>query len=794
MSRFLQALWRDRGLAFKLILLIFLSNAMIFFVVFYTNYGAARGELEQSAEDNARNLAAATANRIEAVLRGVETVPETLANMLQINPMTAQDLENRILLLVAQNSDIYGMTVSFDPFAFTPSSLYYAPYASKSRGEGEPQLTYLGSPSYQYFYLDWFQIPKLVGLSLWGEPYYDEGGGGIIMATYSVPFYRMEDGDRRFTGVVTADISLDKLREFVSAIKIYQSGYGFLISQNGTFITHPKSTNVMNESLFSLAEAQDSTELRQIGREMIAGQSGFVQVAQGAGEKPSWLAYAPLPSSGWSLGVIFPQEELMAGVVNLNRIVLVLVAIGFVVLFLAILFIAKSVARPIQALAAASRAVARGEMDAPLPPSHGGDEVGQLTNSFSSMQKSLRQYIKDLQETTAAKERIESELKIAARIQMDMVPKTFPQTTQYRLWASMKPAKEVGGDLYDFLQPDEQHLYLLIGDVSGKGVPASLMMATTVALFRAFASEGGPPEQVLLRLNEALVSRNESMLFVTALCGRMDLYNGDLEYASAGHNPPFILRRDGRVEKIEKPINLVLGVQEGIPFRGGKVRLVPGETFFTYTDGVTEAMTVSDELFGEERLVKTLYAHPEDDPRELVDHVRGAVEEFVDGADPSDDITLLTLQYLAPSRAWKEVRLINRLREMERVDTFLEEFAAESNLSLNDQSRIGVALSELVSNVLSYAYGGAGEQPVCLRMRREGDDIWILLEDEGTPFDPLQQAPPVDLDKPLEEREIGGLGIFIVRQMAKRVEYLREGGVNRLTVVMGLGPSASPLG
>ncbi|MEI6310413.1 MAG: anti-sigma regulatory factor, partial [bacterium] len=151
----------------------------------------------------------------------------------------------------------------------------------------------------------------------------------------------------------------------------------------------------------------------------------------------------------------------------------------------------------------------------------------------------------------------------------------------------------------------------------------------------------------------------------------------------------------------------------------------------------------------------------------------------------------LAVQYLAPSRAWKEVRLVNRLQEIETVETFLEEFAAECNLPLDDQSRIGVVLSELVANVLSYAYGGAGEQPVCLRMRKEGDDIWILLEDEGTPFNPLQQAPPGDLDKPLEEREIGGLGIYIVRQMAKQVEYLREGGVNRLTVVMGLGPSAS---
>jgi sigma-B regulation protein RsbU (phosphoserine phosphatase) len=791
-KRFLSAVWRDRGLAFKLILLLFLSNALIFFLIFSFNFTAARGELEQSAEANARNLAAATANRIESLLRGVETVPETLAIMLETSPMNVRDLEDRLRLLVSQNSDIYGMTVSFDPYAFTPSSLYYAPYASKPKGEGESQLTYLGSQSYQYFYLDWFQIPKLVGLPLWSEPFYDEGGGGIIMATYSVPFYTLEDGNRRFQGVVTADISLAKLSQFVAAIKIYQSGYGFLISQNGTFITNPQATLVMNESLFSVAESQGDDNLRQIGRAMIHGESGFVSVSQGADARPSWLAYSPLPSSGWSLGVIFPQDELMAGVANLNRIVLGLVVIGFIVLFLAILFIAKSVARPIVALAAASRAVARGELDAPLPLSMGEDEVGQLTNSFFSMQKSLRQYIRDLKETTAAKERIESELKIAARIQMDMVPVVFPDSPHYRLCASMKPAREVGGDLYDFNQTDEQHLYILIGDVSGKGVPASLMMATTVALFRAFSAEGGPPEQVMTRLNEALAARNESMLFVTAFCGLLDLGNGMMKFCSAGHNPPFLLRHEGPLERIETPVNLMLAVQEGITFRGGKVFLAPGESLFTYTDGVTEAMGVgpSPELYGEERLIEVLQGMTQAEPEMLLESVRKEVEAFVRGADPSDDITMLALQYLAPARAWKELRILNRLTEVEKVAPFLEEFAREAGVLTTDEARIGLILDELVTNVLSYAYGGPGEQPVRLRLRRQDSQVLIRLEDEGYPFNPLEQTAPSDLEKPLEERQIGGLGIYIVRQMANRVEYARKGGINRLTVFVDLGTSS----
>ena len=637
---------KNRGLAFKLILLILSSVTLIFLLIFGYNYMYSRKIIIENVEKNAMNLARATVNQIDVVLSSIEKVPENLAYVLDRSLCAGEELNNLLKYIVQKNKEIYGSAVAFEPRAYNGEKERYAPYFYKSGGE--IKYSDLGVASYQYFFQDWYQIPKELNRPVWTEPYFDEGGGNIIMSTYSVPFYRTVEGKKGIAGIITSDISLSWLQEIVASIKIAKTGYGFLISQNGTFVTHPKKELVMNETIFSQAEARGDEELRRIGREMIHGKSGFVPFRSILTGKLCWMVYAPLPSSKWSLGVLFPQDELMADVVRLNKIVITLGVLGFVFLLVVIVFIARSITRPLSVLASATEDIAMGNLDVLIPEIKTGDEVGKLAQSFDYMKQSLKQYIADLTETTAVKERIESELQIAHDIQMGILPKIFPpfpEIPEFDLYATLEPAREVGGDLFDFFFLDDDHLCFNVGDVSGKGVPASLFMAITKTLIKTRATKDMTPEIVLNQVNQDLSMDNPSLLFVTLFLGIFNIKDGTLEYCNGGHNPPYIIRASGEIEALEMTGGIALGVMEDFSFQSKRVVLNKGDAIFIYSDGVTEAMNSRHELFSEERLEGELGRLKGLPVGDIVAGVMEKIREFSQDEPQADDITMMIIQY-----------------------------------------------------------------------------------------------------------------------------------------------------
>jgi len=498
---------KNSGIAFRLAFLILTSSTLIFGGIFGYNYYFSRKIIEKDIMANAENLTLSAVNKIEAVVSAVEKIPENLAYFLEYTGCDGEETLKLLRSVVAGNSEIYGATIAFEPYSFNKDFLYYAPYFCKSGGE--IKLSYLGNDSYRYFYWDWYQIPKELKRPVWSEPYYDEGGGNIIMSTYSVPFYKNTGGERKFAGVVTADMSLLWLQDIVSSIKIGKTGYAFLISRNGVFVTHPEKDVIMNETIFSLAEARKDPLLRKTGKNMISGNSGFVPFTSILTRKKCWMAYAGIPSTGWSLGALFPQNELTRDIRNLSRLVFVFGGIGFIFLFLVISLIAGSITRPLRNLARATRDIGKGNLDFKLLPVKTKDEVGDLSASFAYMRDALKKYIKELTETTKVKERIESELKIAHNIQMGIVPKAFPpfpSRKEFDIYATLVPAREVGGDFYDFFFVDEDRLCFVIGDVSGKGVPAAIFMAMAKALIKAAAGQVKNPGETLAIANRELSS------------------------------------------------------------------------------------------------------------------------------------------------------------------------------------------------------------------------------------------------------------------------------------------------
>lgn len=637
--------FQGRGLGFKLSLLILTCTTAIFLAAFAYSHYSAKQTLMKEAGADAANLTLASIRKIEATLASVEEVPGFLAFTYGKGTPTPLAIKQDLTGFVLFNRAVYGACVAYAPHAYYAGTRLFAPYAYKS--DGKLEYMHLGE-EYGYPNADWFLIPSKLERPLWSEPYFDEGGGGAVMCTYSVPFHRDEDGRRRMLGVVTADISLEWLRELVGRISIFRSGYAFLLSRNGVFVSHPEDAYIMRESVFSLAEQAASPELRRIGQDMIQGGSGFARLPEFVLGKPAWLSYAPVRNAGWSMGVVIPEDELFEDLDRLKRQVVGIGLGGFVLLLLVIILVSTSITRPLKNLAGRTAEIAKGNLDIPLPESTSGDEVGQLSRSFEEMRLALREYIANLTETTKAKERMESELKIARTIQMSFLPKRFPpfpDIRQFELHAALDPALEVGGDLFDFFLLEDGRLLFLVGDVSGKGVPAALFMAVTKTLVKGIAELEDTPAAILDRVSRELLVDNEAMLFVTMFLGILDYNTGQLIYSNAGHNPPVLLR-GGRADWLPLPRGLFLGVMEDAVYRNMTTTLEKDDRLVVYTDGVTEAVDESGALYSNQRLLDVVSGLSAQGAKQMSEALVDSVCRFAGNAPQADDITVLTIHYL----------------------------------------------------------------------------------------------------------------------------------------------------
>jgi phosphoserine phosphatase RsbU/P len=643
----LHAGMKGRGLAFKLILFFLTSTTIIFFTAFYYYHLASEDAVFKAVEENARNLTRSTINEIETILVGVEKVTLQNASLMENYAYGSEDLYHLLTRTVSGNAEIFGSAIAFQPYAYEPDLYYFAPYSFHDH-KGSITLVFLGSEDYDYFAMDWYRLPEERDRPLWSEPYYDEGGGNIVMATFSVPFYKNVHGRKTFRGVITADISLTWLRKIVASIKIYESGHAFLVSSSGLFVTNPDEKLIMRENIFNLAKVKEDKRMLRICRNMIRGGEGFVPLKSFFSDVESWMYYAPLPSTGWSLAVIFPERELFAERNELVRNVICIVLVGFILLVVVITLIARTITKPVEILAATTGEIAKGNLDIELPQPSSDDEIGDLTRSFIEMKVALKAYIANLAETTAAKERIESELKIAHAIQMSFLPQRFPPFPQkhaFEIFAALEPAREIGGDFYDFSLLDDDQLFFTIGDVSGKGIPAALFMAVSKTLVKGIVASDMELSEVMKRVNLELCCENEAMMFVTVFCGILNCTSGELRYTNAGHLPPVLVRRPNQFGWLKIPQGTALGVDETARYRTESTMLEPGDSVILYTDGVTEAMNAENQLYSAERLLATLRLNPPTSAENCVHDIFDSVKVYASGAPPSDDVTVLAVRF-----------------------------------------------------------------------------------------------------------------------------------------------------
>lgn len=754
---------------------VLIVSAIVFTIAFAGFVRMAANRVREEAAKHAHSELSSAIHQIDAVLKSVETAVENMAWLVPYrlgSPEFMYQITNQML---TNNEFICGSAVAFEPEYYSEKGHFFSPYSYRDEN-GNIQSKQLGSSDYDYHYMDWYQIPKLLNTAHWSEPYFDSGGGEAMMTTYSKPLY---DKYGNLYAVITADLSLEWLTEVVDNIKAFEKSFNLMVSRNASFLVHPDRELILNETIFSSTYGQDDESLMKMQDDMINCRAG--EVLRDMDDGKYFIFYSPVETTCWSVAIVCPREELYSNVRSMRTTLIILGIVALLLMiFLSYNGIRKVVA-PIEDFSDAAIKIAGGNFNVALPEIHSNDELKELRNSFDYLQKSLMDYIEELKSTTANKERIESELRIANTIQMGMIPKSFPafpDRSDIDLYAKLIPAKEVGGDLYDFFIANDK-LYFIIGDVSGKGIPASLLMAVTCRLFRSIASNSDRPERIMSSLNNSLADGNESNMFCTAFLGILDLKSGTLHYCNAGHNAPYMISKEGEVSAIPMTPNLPLGLFENFTYEGQQTTIRKGTMIYLFTDGVNEAENKEHQQYGDKRLTTMLKNLSSSTPNDIVENTINDVTLHADGAEQSDDITVMCITY--PEVTEKTIVLKNDISEISRLNEFIDETGKELSLSPDIVFNLNLVLEEAVVNIINYAYPKEEPHDIFLSVKLHGESIVFILTDTGKEFDPTS-APEADISLSAEDRDIGGLGIFLIRQIMNEVRYERVDGKNVLTL------------
>ena len=653
-------------LTFWVMLTVMIVTVIIALIVSYISSSAVL----MGTKENVQSRMEIANQHINSVLVGVEvavanTIPE-VENSLS-NPDKMYGVVRRLLEL---NPNIIGSTVAFEPNYYPSKGTQFSPYAYRDI-DSTVLTKQLGSNDYEYHYMDWYLIPKLLKRNYWSEPYYDKGGGEQMMTTYSRPLF---DASGNIYAIITADVSLEWLTELVTESDLdfnqrvlnikdqerdaqwailegdsaffYHHAYTYIIGKGGAYITHPLRDRILNESYFILADVTADTIDNRIGYEMIDGKTGMEAVDRD-GTK-FYINYAPIERTGWSMATVIPAKLIFSRSMIFGGIVVAVMLIGLAILFFICHHILIRVTKPLTLFAKSADEVAQGNLNASLPQILSHDEMKRLHDSFAMMQTSLKEQMEELKQVNETKGRIEGELNAAKDIQMSMLPKLFPaypDRDDIDIYGQLTSAKEVGGDLFDFFIRDDK-LFFCIGDVSGKGIPASLVMAMTRSLFRNIANHESRPEKIVSLINEAMSDGNDSNMFVTFFLGVLDLQTGQLHYCNAGHDRPYLVGNG--ITELKSDPNLPVGTFSDTVYCLEEYQMPEGTILFMYTDGLTEAQDSQNNLFGDQRIVDVLQTGGS--CKEIIAKMTETVHKFVGDAEQSDDLTMLAIQYKSTTK------------------------------------------------------------------------------------------------------------------------------------------------
>ncbi|MDR3341438.1 MAG: SpoIIE family protein phosphatase [Treponema sp.] len=651
---------------------------------------------------------------------------------------------------------------------------------------------------------DWYRGAKEKDGIFWTNVFADALGRGAAISC-AIPFYDLSSGERVFKGVAGSGFRLSTtVNQIIDSTKISETSYAFLLNEKGHVILTPKPDDIIiGENGVVIGKdylGSEYPEPRELARRMVNHESGLMELELDG--KAVYVAFHPLSVLDWSLGVVVPIEEIIAPAksiqqdilslsettyTEINHIIFIIVLMVIVVIVLSMLItiflairLSDSLTAPIIMLSKGAKIIGSGELNHQLVVKT-GDEIEMLANTFNQM-------IEDIKHITAEKERIGVELNVATKIQASMLPSIFPpfpDREEFDIYAEMHPAKEVGGDFYDFFLIGEKTLAVVIADVSGKGVPAALFMVIVKTLIKNQAQMGKSLDEIFYSVNNQLCENNDASMFVTTFMGLFEIDTGKFSYVNGGHNPPVIRQEDGEFTWLKTKPGLVLATMENMKYMVMETTLKEKDILFLYTDGVNEAMNTQEEFFGNQRILDVLNADglKNSTIHDYINAMLDAIKVFANGAEQADDITMLMLQcrsYMTMITFDKELRLSASIDELDTLLEWIGDILEQGHCTMKVCNQVAVVVEELFVNIAWYAYRGQPGE-VLIRVAVGESQLVMQFEDSGVTFNPLEHSLP-DIKVGIEERKIGGLGIYMTRKMMDKIIYARTNDRNQLTL------------
>ena len=705
-------------------LIIIIAAAVLLEVISAVQYYYTRSLLADELENRAESELTTKAVIVKNALNMSETSLRGHLWDVKRNLSHPDSVFGAVECVLRTHPKLVGCGIAFIPYYYPEKGRLFEPYAY--RENDEVKTMQVAGDNHDYTKSGFYKQAILADSPIWTDPYIDDIFR-IPMVSYTVP---IQNENKETIAVFALDIPISILGDTLNYRHIYPSSYDILLTANGEFIAGPSEEFVHREDVEMVIKIiNDSTITKTVSK---SGRSRIATFYDSEDHAKGYVFFAYFKGEpGWQIAVVCYDDEVYGKLRTMRLNIGLLMLAGLLILSLIVLYFARS---------------------------------------------NLR-----LQTAKLAKERIDSELRIATNIQKEMLPEQSPQTKRddIDIFGSLAPAREVGGDLFDYFIRDEK-LFFCIGDVSGKGVPSAMVMAVIHSLFRMASAHENNPARMMQTINGTSCEGNELNMFVTLFIGVLDLPTGHLRYCNAGHDAPVIVGR----EALPIKANIPLGLFDDFIFEMQETKLEDGTMLFLYTDGLTEAKNSQRKQFERNRVMTVLRDSADLSPEQLLKKMTSEVHAFVGDAEQSDDLTMLAIRYTPKQEETvfsETLTLKNDIRQVSLLSNFVKEVLGRWDIESKQAKEIRLAVEEAVVNVIDYAYPIGEEGDVTVNACSDGHQVKFIISDTGTPFDPTE-INQADITLSIEERPIGGLGFHLVRQLVDSINYERLDGRNILTL------------
>ena len=626
---------KQRGISYLLNSQITTIAIVIIASIVYINYHLSKEVLVKKIEDGAVNQSNMVISRISRVSVGTEEIARNVSAQA-LYYYRNNDLDLFLRQVLKSNSIIECIHVQL----IEKNTKHLLSFFSSKEGQDSCNPDSLATDQ---FIRDLKSGNTKLSQGVWTSPSYSKTDSSHLFVSYKLPIYYPESN--QIAGVISCGISLNAMKQMLSKIRIGEKGYIFMVDQLGNYISHPRSDWILQHNIFEKTSTIFKANSQEIESEIKQGRSGAgFGISEYLNNQAAWFYHAPITNSGWSVIIVIPEQELFKELHEIFLKIIVVSVFGILLLFLINIIVFKKMLGPLVRI---THAIQRFTSSADREQ-ESKNEIMMLVNSLEDWQEKYGLLIKDQKKTASDKIKFEKDLKSAQEIQLNIVPSgkpTFLEYPEVDLYAMLKPAETIGGDLYDYFFIDKNHLLVAIGDVSGKGIPASLFMAITSTLIKTHAKILSSKD-IVRRVNNELSDRNSNQYFVTLFLGILDIRSGLLDYCNAAHNFPYILHADGTLQTLSKSHGLPLGIYKDKKYKSSSIELRMNDLLILYTDGVIDSSDSNKKHYGTHRLENNIQNLTDLTAEEAVERLVKSILIFEGQSNQADDISLLALKYL----------------------------------------------------------------------------------------------------------------------------------------------------